>query len=187
MIKKAAIGIAMFALIGVGCGGDSGSSSKISYEPWDLPKVGSVADRQERRARDFLEPTKNGLIGSELKPIIPDRPPPEFLYVLDLIDSFSMPVADNRDRVTVQYVGAVYDSKEKFASSWDEGKPFTFILGRGEVIEGWEEGLQRLEIGDRRELVVPPDLVTGGTRMGNLPQGETLVFILEALDVKEFP
>jgi len=184
VIKKAAIALAMVALTGVGCGGDSDSSSTISYESWNLPQV---ADRKERRARDFLEPTKNGLIGSELKPIIPDRPPPEFLFSADLIDSFSMPVADDRDQVTVQYVGVVYDSKKKFASSWDEGKPFTFILGKGEVIEGWEEGLQRLEIGDRRELVVPPELVTGGTRMQNLPQGETLVFMLEALDVKENP
>jgi FKBP-type peptidyl-prolyl cis-trans isomerase len=162
-----------------GCGADSDSSSTISYRPFDLP-----VETRERQGKD-LKPDASGLAGSELKPIIPDTPPPEFLVSHELIDSFSMPVADDGDRVTVQYVGFFYDSKAKFASSWDEGKPFTFTLGKGEVIDGWEEGVQRLEIGDRRELIVPPGLASGGSRMKDVPSGSTLVYVIEALDVKE--
>jgi hypothetical protein len=179
MIKAMAALAASLGLLIGGCGGDSDSSDTISYRPFDL-----VVETRERQPED-LKPKANGLAGPEPKPIIPDRPPPEFLFSLDLIDSFSMPVADDGDQVTVQYVGFLYESKEKFASSWDEGKPFTFTLGEGEVIQGWEEGAQRLEIGDRRELIVPPGLATGGSRMKDVPPGSTLVYVIEALDVKE--
>jgi hypothetical protein len=179
MMRALTIFVASLGLWMAGCGGDSDSPSTISYRPFDLP-----VELRERQAKD-LKPRANGLAGPELKPIIPDRSPPEFLFMLDLIDSFSMPVADDGDRLTVQYVGFVYDSKEKFASSWEEGKPFTFTLGKGEVIQGWEEGMQRLEIGDRRELVVPPELATGGSRMKDVPSGSALVFVIEALDIEE--
>lgn len=168
----------------VGCGGGSDSSSTISYRPFSLP-AWSFGDTDERTAGSFLNPDENGLVGSEPKPIIPDRPPPEFVVAVDLIDSFSAPVADDGDQMTVQYVGFFYGSKKKFASSWDQGKPYTFILGRGEVIQGWEEGLQRMEIGDRREIVVPPEFATGGSRMKGIPPDSTLVFVVEALAIKE--
>jgi peptidylprolyl isomerase len=171
--------LALLALLIAGCGGDSDSSDTISYRPYDI-----FVKKRERQPED-LKPGPNGLAGSELKPVIPDRPPPDFLYLTELIDSFSPAVASDGDRVTLQYVGFLYDSKEKFVSSWDEGKPFTFTLGKGEVIPGWEEGLQRLEIGDRRQMIVPPDLATDGSRMRGMPTGSTLVFVVEALDVDE--
>ena len=64
--------------------------------------------------------------------------------------------------MTVQYVGYLYDSKKKFASSWDEGKPFTFTLGKGEVSQGWEEGVFQMEVSDQRELIIPPAMTAGG-------------------------
>ncbi|MDQ2630105.1 MAG: FKBP-type peptidyl-prolyl cis-trans isomerase [Actinomycetota bacterium] len=173
----------LLALSVFGCGGDSDSPSTISYRPFSLP-LWSVGPRDERRVGSFLMPGKNGLVGSEPKPVIPDRPPPEFVVAVDLIDSFSPPVADDGDRVKVQYVGFLYDSKKKFVSSWDEGKPFAFTLGRGEVIEGWEEGIKRIEIGDRREIIVPPEDATDGSRM-DAPSGATLVYVVEALAIKE--
>lgn len=171
----------LILLLLVSCGGDSDSSSTISYRHFNLP-YSSYGERNARSVKAFLKPGQNGLVGPELKPVIPDRPPPELLVRADLIDSLSVP-AYNGDRVTVQYVGYVYGSKKKFASSWEEGKPFTFTLGKGEVIRGWEQGLHRIEVGDRRELVVPPKYVTGGSRMPYLPSGATLVFVLEALAI----
>jgi len=168
---------AVLALFVAGCGDGSDSVATIGYRPWNLP----LPDRQIRRA-EALKPSENGLVGSELKPIIPDRPPPEFLVAVDLIDGIGTPAYEG-DQVTVQYVGAVYGSKEKFASSWDEGKPFNFTLGKGEAIQGWEEGIEGMEISDRRELVVPPELVTGGTRMKALPSASALVFVVELLEV----
>ena len=168
-------------LAAVGCGGGSDTSSTISYRPFQFP-YSSYGERNERSVKAFLKPGENGLVGPELKPVIPDRPPPEFLTWVDLIDSLSIPAFDG-DRVTVQYVGYDYDSKKKFASSWDDGKPFAFTLGKGEVIQGWEKGFARIEVGDRREIVVPPDYPTGGSRTEGFPTGEPLVFVVEVLAI----
>jgi FKBP-type peptidyl-prolyl cis-trans isomerase FkpA len=165
----------------IGCGGGTDSSSMLSYRPFHLP-ISSYGERNLRSPQAFLKPDKNGLVGSELKPVIPDRPPPEFVVWVDLIDSLSKPAYDG-NRVTIQYVGYVYDSKQKFASSWDEGKPLTFTTGAGELMRGLEEGLERIEVGDRREILIPPNFATGGSRMQDVPSGKTLVFVLEALAI----
>jgi peptidylprolyl isomerase len=160
-----------------GCGGGSDSSSAISYEPFDLEAPHSPIRRETQ-----LKPAANGLVGPETKPLIPDKPPPEFLINQDLIDGIGRMARDG-DTVTVQYVGYLYDSKKKFASSWDEGKPFTFTLGKGEVSQGWEEGVVQMEVSDRRELVVPPGLTAAGPPK-DVPKGETLVYLIDLLDLK---
>jgi peptidylprolyl isomerase len=168
----------LLALLAAGCGGGSDSSSQISYEPFDLEAPHSPIRREAQ-----LKPAANGLVGEETKPLIPDSPPPEFLVSQDLIDGIGH-YARKGDTVTVQYVGYLYDSKKKFASSWDEGKPFTFKLGAGEVMQGWEEGIEGMEVSDQRELVIPPDLTKGGSKMKDVPPGETLVYVLDLLKVK---
>jgi peptidylprolyl isomerase len=178
MLRKALIsGGMLFALLAVGCGG-SDSSSQISYEPFDL-----VAPHSPIRREAQLKPAANGLVGEETKPLIPDSPPPEFLVTQDLIDGIGR-LGREGDTVTVQYVGYLYDSKKKFASSWDEGRPFTFKLGAGEVMQGWEEGVEGMEVSDQRELVIPPDLTQGGSKMKGVPAGESLVYVLDLLKVK---
>lgn len=169
------------ALVLGGCGGGSDSSSTISYRPFHLP-YSSYGAHNARSPKAFLKPDENGLVGPELKPVIPDRPPPEFVTWVDLIDSLSDPAFDG-DRVTFQYAGYVYGSKKKFASSWDEGKPSAFTLGKGEVMRGLEEGFELIEVGDRREIFVPPNFATGGSRMKGAPSGSTLVFVVEVLAI----
>jgi peptidylprolyl isomerase len=178
MLRKLLIISALLAVVLPGCGGGSDSSSSISYEPYDLEAPHSTVRRENQ-----MKPGPDGLVGSEPRPIIPDRPPPEFLVSQDLIDGIGR-LGRAGDTVTVQYVGYLYDSKRKFISSWDEGKPFTFTLGAGEVMQGWEEGAEAMEISDRRELVIPPDLTTGGSRMKDVPQGKTLVYVIELLGVE---
>jgi peptidylprolyl isomerase len=172
------IGGVIAALVLSSCGGGSDSSSTISYEPFDLEAPHSPIRREKQ-----LKPAANGLVGAETKPIIPDKPPPEFLINQDLIDGIGR-LAREGDTATVQYVGYLYDSKKRFVSSWDEGKPFTFTLGSGEAIKGWEEGVYGMEVSDSRELIIPPDLATGGSRMKDVPQGKTLVYVIDLLDVK---
>jgi hypothetical protein len=184
MLRLAGVICVVLVLSVTGCGGGSDTSSTISYRPFSLP-AGSVGETGERSAKSFLKPNENGLVGSEPKAVIPDRPPPEFVVSIDLIDSFSIPVADDGELLTIQYVGYLYDSKKKFASSWDEGKPFVFTLGRGEAVPGLEEGIQRMEIGDRREIVVPPEFSGDGSRMKGFPSNSTLVFVVEALAIEE--
>lgn len=94
-------------------------------------------------------------------------------------------------RVTVHYTGWLYDAAapnnrgKKFDSSHDGGQPFSFRLGAGEVIHGWDEGVAGMKIGGLRTLIIPPDLGYGARGAGgDIPPNATLVFDVELLDVR---
>ena len=87
--------------------------------------------------------------------------------------------------VTVHYVGTLHSTGEKFDSSIDRGTPFTFTIGRGQVIKGWDEGVMSMKVGGKRQLIIPPDLAYGSKGAGNtIPPNSTLVFEVELLSVK---
>ncbi|MDH4249040.1 MAG: FKBP-type peptidyl-prolyl cis-trans isomerase [Deltaproteobacteria bacterium] len=92
----------------------------------------------------------------------------------------------NGMKVKVNYTGWVIDGK-KFDSSYDKGKPFEFVLGAGRVIKGWEEGMAGIQPGERRQLIIPPELGYGKRQMGDIPANATLVFNVEALAVEDIP
>ena len=86
--------------------------------------------------------------------------------------------------VSVHYTGYLQDGT-KFDSSLDRGEPFSFPLGAGKVIRGWDEGLVGMKVGGRRKLVIPPELAYGSRGAGRLiPPGATLVFDVELVEVK---
>jgi len=85
--------------------------------------------------------------------------------------------------VTVNYTGTL-ESGKKFDSSFDHGKPYEFVIGRGNVIKGWDEGLMSMKVGGKRKLIVPPALGYGRQGSGNIPPNATLIFEVELLDVK---
>ena len=90
--------------------------------------------------------------------------------------------------VQVHYTGWLYvDGKKgkKFDSSVDRGQPFQFKLGGKQVIAGWDEGVEGMKIGGKRELIIPPDLGYGGRDVGNglIPANSTLDFEVELLKV----
>lgn len=91
--------------------------------------------------------------------------------------------AKTGNTVTVHYVGTLTNGT-KFDSSRDRGEPFSFKLGAGNVIKGWEQGIVGMKVGGKRKLTIPPDLAYGSTGYGPIPANSTLVFEVELLKVE---
>jgi len=88
------------------------------------------------------------------------------------------------DTLAVHYTGRLVDGK-KFDSSLDRGEPIEFRLGMGQVIQGWDQGLRNMCIGERRKLTIPASLGYGDKGAGaDIPGGATLIFDVELVDIK---
>ncbi len=116
------------------------------------------------------------------KPAIgtPSGDPPAQLESVDIVEGKGK-AAKKGDVVDVQYVGNSWSTGQQFDASWDRGtQPFTFPLGAGQVIPGWDEGVAGMKKGGRRLLVIPPDLAYGDQSPSpEIGPGETLVFVVD--------
>src|ERR1700681_4211278 len=93
-------------------------------------------------------------------------------------------VAQTGKQVKVDYTGWLTNGK-KFDSSVGTGRPFDFILGAGQVIKGWDEGVVGMKVGGKRQLRIPPDLAYGAAgHPGAIPPNSTLIFDVQLVDVK---
>ncbi|HUC19974.1 MAG TPA: FKBP-type peptidyl-prolyl cis-trans isomerase [Candidatus Polarisedimenticolaceae bacterium] len=86
-------------------------------------------------------------------------------------------------KVTVHYTGTLTNGT-KFDSSVDRNQPFSFNLGGGQVIKGWDEGVVGMKVGGKRKLVIPPELGYGSQQVSSIPANSTLVFEVELLGVE---
>lgn len=88
------------------------------------------------------------------------------------------------DTVTVNYVGVLYKGGKEFNASWETKEPFTFVLGKGQVIPGWNRGIPGMKVGGRRELIIPASLAYGAKGSPpKIPPHAPLVFVVDLLAV----
>ncbi|WP_420450628.1 FKBP-type peptidyl-prolyl cis-trans isomerase [Ilumatobacter sp.] len=114
---------------------------------------------------------------------IPDENPPTDLVIEDLTVGEGGEAAAGSG-VTVHYVGVSWSTGEQFDASWDRMDPFRFGLGAGQVIAGWDQGVQGMRVGGRRRLTIPPEMGYGAAGAGGvIGPNETLVFVVDLLDV----
>ena len=115
---------------------------------------------------------------------VPDGPPPPELQVEDLQQGSGVEAQPGRT-CTMQYVGVAWSTGQQFDASWDRGQPFSFRLGEGMVIRGWDEGVAGMKVGGRRRLTIPPAKGYGSRGAGSaIKAGETLVFVVDLVDVR---
>lgn len=173
MKRIALILIACLALFAAGCGSSDDSSSSGDSTASTEATTESSTPQEE---------SKSGS-GEKTKPkvTVPSGPPPKKLEIKE-IEKGTGAEAKPGDEVTVQYVGVGYDSEEEFDSSWSRNEPFSFQLGAGQVIPGWDQGVAGMKVGGRRELIIPSNLAYGPA--GSPPvigPNETLIFVIDLL------
>jgi peptidylprolyl isomerase len=114
----------------------------------------------------------------------PDGPAPDQLEVTDLSEGDG-PEAAAGKTVQVHYVGVAHSTGEEFDASYNRGEPLSFRLGTGQVISGWDQGVQGMKVGGRRRLVIPPHLAYGDRGAGGvIKPGETLIFVVDLVAVR---
>jgi peptidylprolyl isomerase len=129
---------------------------------------------------------REALKDTSKKPVIPkpSGTPPRRLEKEDIVHGKG-PAAKPGDTLTVHYAGVSFSTGEEFDASWNSGQPFTFPLGAGQVIPGWDKGLVGMRKGGRRMLTIPPELAYGPA--GQPPvigPNETLVFVVDLLKIR---
>lgn len=155
-------------LLVAGCGGSSDSSSN------ETTATSGETTAAEAGGGEKTKP----------KVTVPKGAPPKKLEVKE-IEEGSGEEAKSGDEILVQYVGVNYKNGKEFDSSWSRNEPFPLTLGAGSVIPGWEQGIEGMKVGGRRELIIPPELAYG--EAGAPPAigpNETLVFVIDLLEVK---
>jgi peptidylprolyl isomerase len=145
----------------------------------------SVGGDDDDEAGSSTTETQAGQVDTSTKPTVevPEGPPPAGLQVFDVKEGFGV-TAETGDKVKVQYVGVSYSNGRQFDASWDRREPFTFTLGAGNVIPGWDQGLVGMKVGGRRRLTIPPELAYGAQgQPPDIGRNETLIFVIDLLEV----
>jgi peptidylprolyl isomerase len=125
--------------------------------------------------------TESSTAAEKTKPTVtvPKGAPPKKLVIKE-IEKGNGATAKSGDEVTVQYVGVDYKNGKEFDSSWSRNEPFSFQLGAGQVIPGWDQGIAGMKVGGRRELIIPPNLAYGSAGAPpSIGPNETLIFVVD--------
>jgi len=160
------------------CGSSSSSSTTTTGAAATAPTTSAPAS-----IGTISDPSPAGTWGTEPTITVPPGAPPTQLESKDLIVGTG-PAAKAGDTVSVQYVGVAYSSGKVFDASWSRGQPFQFTLGQGQVIPGWDQGVVGMQVGGRRELIIPPNLAYGSQSPGSgIAANDTLIFIVDLVKI----
>ncbi len=180
-------GAALLTAIAIAGCGSSGGSSTITVGNENsadnaLIKSTETTPKTSTSTTAAKTPT-SGPLSKEPKVTPPTGPAPTKLETKELIAGTGAE-AKNGDTVTVNYVGVLYKTGKVFNASWEAKQPFTFTLGKGQVIPGWDQGIPGMKVGGRRELIIPAALAYGAKGSPpSIPGNETLVFVVDLLGV----
>lgn len=155
-----------------------------------LTLAACASEAADEPVEDTVAPTPAGAATAPdalaiLESLYPDRDePPTELMISDLTEGDGATISAGQ-RAVVHYWGVRWSDGGTFDASWSRGQPFTFALGGGQVIAGWEVGVEGMRVGGRRVLVIPPALAYGDRGAGNvIGPGETLVFVVDLVDAE---
>ncbi len=170
--------ILALALVPAGCGDDEEEQSAAPQTTTTEPAGAPTEAPTEEPAADLKD--------TSTKPVIeqPSGEPPTKLVIKDIVKGKGK-AAKKGDTVSVQYAGVAFSTGAEFDAPWNRGEPFSFGLGQGQVIPGWDEGVAGMKVGGRRQLTIPPDQAYG--EAGSPPAigpNETLIFVVDLLEIQ---
>ncbi len=169
---------AAVALVIAGCG--SGGSSTITIGN-ENPADEALVKSGETTASAAVTTPTTGPLSKEPTVTPPTGPAPAKLETKELIAGTGAE-AKAGETVTVNYVGVLYKNGKVFDASWKRHEPFTFTLGKGQVIKGWDQGIPGMKVDGRRELIIPAELAYG--KVGSpptIPPNSPLIFVVDLL------
>ena len=178
--------LAAIAVALAGCG--SGGSSTITVGNENNADNALIKSSEKTASTSTAASTgataktpTSGPLASKPKVTVPSGAAPTRLVTKELIKGTGAE-AKSGEKVTVNYVGVLYKNGKEFDSSWKRSEPFAFELGKGQVIQGWDQGVAGMKVGGRRELIIPSELAYG--KRGSpptIPPNAPLVFVVDLL------
>jgi peptidylprolyl isomerase len=188
--RRGALALAALAAAGTiaGCGSSKNSSeiapgnenSKATAEAEKLEKAESKTSTSATKAGATAQTPTSGPLSKEPTVTPPSGPAPTKLVTKELIKGTGAEAKAGAS-VTVNYVGVLYKNGKVFNASWETKEPFTFVLGRGQVIPGWDKGVVGMRVGGRRELIIPANEAYGSHGTGSIPPNSPLIFVVDLL------
>ncbi len=156
------------------CSSDSGSDESATTSSTRATAPATTSGTENLPEELKVKPTPQTAAGSAA---------PAELQKIDIVEGTGAEAIAG-DQVSVNYVGVLLSDGSEFDASWNRGQTFTFTLGAGQVIEGWDEGVAGMKVGGRRELVIPPDMGYGANGSPPvIPPNATLVFVVDLVSV----
>jgi peptidylprolyl isomerase len=164
------------AVLIAGCGSSGSSTIAVGNES----TAANTVVEKTPVSTTGTTPT-SGPLATEPTITRPTGPAPKTLVTKEIIKGTGAEAKDG-ESVTVNYVGALYGNGKVFNASWETKEPFTFTLGEGQVIKGWDQGVVGMRVGGRRELIIPAELAYGPKGSPpKIPPNSPLIFIVDLL------